>query len=232
MSEADRDRADRPVDEDEGFLQRWTRRKDAARRGVEPEAAAADQADQSAPESDLANADRAAVSATAADQEAEPEPPGDEDMPPLDSIDQGGSVAAFFSPKVSAGLRRAALRRLFSQPEFGAVDMLDDYAKDYTNRAPLGDIVTADMRYRAEQAAKRLARKLSESLQDGEGEDTRVALGDAQVQANLDATGPAEAEAEADVAGAASDQVTAPDERTARAPDTNDTDNDDDQRPA
>ena len=99
---------------------------------------------------------------------AEPEPPGDEDMPPLESIDQGGSVAAFFSPKVSEGLRRSALRRLWRQPEFSAEDLLDDYARDYTGREPLGDIVTAEMRYRAEQLRQRMERKLKEGLAESD----------------------------------------------------------------
>jgi len=154
--------------EDEGFLQRWSRRKQSALRNdevSEDEASQAPEANEEAvsAESLAADASSAELEAGSA-SEPEPEPPGDEDMPPLESIDESGSVAAFLSPRVSEGLRRAALRRLFSQPKYNVVDMLDDYAEDYSKPVALGSVVTADMRYRAEQAAKRMERKLKESL--------------------------------------------------------------------
>ncbi|HMA98296.1 MAG TPA: DUF3306 domain-containing protein [Wenzhouxiangella sp.] len=181
--------------EDEGFLQRWSRRKQASVH--EDEAADAD-ADESESESsgsqhetvkddtaqpadaDLGLQDESEVAAQ------EPEPPGDEDMPPLESIDQGGSVTPFMSPRVSEGLRRAALRRLFSQPKYNVVDMLDDYAEDYSKPVALGDIVTSDMRYRAEQAAKRMKEKLKESLAEKDAGDAEVPDGDIAASSSAD----------------------------------------------
>lgn len=154
---------------DEGFLSRWARRKQAAGYAGQDEAGTGEDSEtleqvaESPPESPEGDSD-----ATEAQPDATPEPPGDEDMPPLESIDEGGSVAAFLSPKVSASLRRTALRRLWRQPEFSGEDMLDDYALDYTKREPLGDIVTAEMKYRAEQLRKRMERKMKEGLAQDE----------------------------------------------------------------
>jgi hypothetical protein len=169
------------MSEDEGFLQRWSRRKqDALREEIEAETDPLEQPDVRDPaeandRSQAEEADAVLVEASedasdaASDPDAdEPEPPGDEDMPPLESIDQGGSIKPFMSPRVSEGLRRAALRRLFRQPKYNVVDMLDDYAEDYSKPVALGNIVTADMRYRAEQAAKRMARIYKESTSEQE----------------------------------------------------------------
>jgi len=100
------------------------------------------------------------------DPEPEPLPPGDEDMPPLDSIDAGGPVDAFFSPRVSESLRQAALQRLFRQPKLNVIDGLDDYCEDYRNFTALGNVVPAEMRYRIEQTARRLAQKMEDALND------------------------------------------------------------------
>ena len=161
-----------PSEDGESFLQRWSRRKHRAARDEQ-------QADtgESGPGADGPAADSAAAPAeirseseVPAKETPEPEPPGDDDMPPLDSIDQGGSVRDFFSPNVSKKLRGAALKRLFSQPEFSAPDLLEEYAGDYSKPTPLGDTVTAEMRYRAEQALKFAERKLKAAAEQA-GED-------------------------------------------------------------
>lgn len=172
--------------EDEGFLQRWSRRKQSALRDDEVSEDEASEAPEAADEPGTAGDASAADAAAGPDPETasgpgvEPEPPGDEDMPPLESIDEGGSVAAFLSPRVSEGLRRAALRRLFRQPKYNVVDMLDDYAEDYSKPVALGSIVTADMRYRAEVAAKRMERKLKESLADQDEATDAVAASESE----------------------------------------------------
>ena len=53
-----------------------------------------------------------------------------------------------------------ALRKLFHLPQFNFRDGLDDYAEDYTNFEPLGDIITADMRHRMERELKALKDRL------------------------------------------------------------------------
>jgi hypothetical protein len=80
----------------------------------------------------------------------------DADMPPLESLGEDSDYRGFLSPKVSEALRKAALRKLFRQSRFNAVDGLDDYAEDYTSFEPLGDLVTHEMRRMLERARKAL----------------------------------------------------------------------------
>jgi len=129
--------AELPQDED--FLQRWSQRKARARAATRPEAEEADSQAQD----------------TGADLAAEA--PGDEDMPPLETLDQDSDYSGFLSPRVSEELRRLALRKLFHGPKFNITDGMDDYAGDYSKMEPLGDIVTADMRFHMERAKERLA---------------------------------------------------------------------------
>ena len=126
---------------DGDFLARWSQRKAQARTGVEPP----EPATEPVP--------------TAAHEPAEPEvAPAltDADMPPLESLDERSDYSGFLSPGVSEALRRKALAKLFHSSAFNATDGLDDYAGDFTQFAPLGNLVTAEMRHRMEQAARRL----------------------------------------------------------------------------
>lgn len=132
---------------DEGFLRRWSRRK----QGVPAEA----------------EVPAEPIGATG----SPPPPPAepvktDADMPPLDSIDEQSNVSDFLSPGVSEALRTAALRRLFRMPKFNVVDGLDDYCDDFTKFEPLGDIITADMRHRIEMAAERAKQRTEQWLAD------------------------------------------------------------------
>jgi hypothetical protein len=86
----------------------------------------------------------------------------DADMPPLESLDENADYSGFFSPKVSENLRQLALQKLFSSACFNVCDGLDDYAEDFTSFEKLGGVMTADLRYRMEQEAKRAAEKVKQ----------------------------------------------------------------------
>jgi hypothetical protein len=132
--------------DEQGFLRRWSRRKQES----------LDERDEDA-------------SATAP-VEAAP-PPTDEDMPPIDSLTEESDFTGFLSPGVSEELRKLALRKLFHGAAFNLRDGLDDYDQDFTSFTKLGDVVTADLRYRLEQEARRLAE--SEPRREaGEGDET------------------------------------------------------------
>lgn len=189
------DKSEADVDEgrdDEPFLRRWTRRKSGAAVNPElpepelPESELPDGADQAAGEQAGEAAD---VEGAVPDAAENREHKSDEDMPPLESIDEGGSVAEFFSPGVSQGLRRAALRRLFAQSKLPVGDDLDDYAGDYTNFTNLGDLVTNEMRHRFEVIRQRLARREEERLAE-----TDLASGAATPQNSTEDTDPADLE--------------------------------------
>lgn len=63
----------------------------------------------------------------------DPPPP----LPPLDRLSFESDFRAFMHPKVEDGLRRAALKKLFSDPRFNIMDGLDVYIDDYNKFEPL-----------------------------------------------------------------------------------------------
>lgn len=131
------------IEQPDGFLSRWSKRKEQAR---------SDQDSQTADEESIG------TSVLDVDEPSAPTPEpvkSDEDMPPLESLDEGSDISEFFSPGVSETLRKAALRKFFHLPSFNIVDGLDDYDDDFTTFEALGDIITADMRHQEELAKER-----------------------------------------------------------------------------
>ena len=138
------------------FLSRWARRKRTARAGGDPDAVAGEvsggQAELAIPAQTSAD-----MPAVVDDSEAEAPTvdPTDDDMPPVESINEDTDMSGFFSPKVSQALKKAALKKFFHSPMFNVVDGLDDYDDDFRNFEALGDIITSDMRTQMERKAKR-----------------------------------------------------------------------------
>ncbi|MFW2374356.1 MAG: DUF3306 domain-containing protein [Gammaproteobacteria bacterium] len=123
----------------EDLLQRWSRRKIMT---------------QSAEAVDVA-ADLALVQPMTAQHQANKT---DADMLPLEQLTEDSDYSDFLCSGVSDALRKLALRKLFHMPVMNVVDGLDDYAEDYTNFAPLGDIVPHEMKRMLErEKAKQLA---------------------------------------------------------------------------
>ena len=133
-----------------GFLSRWSRRKAIQSRGVrlpdEPaapqpvavpvvarEAPAALRSVQDAqPE---AGAEAHAEAATEAPERAPAKPP-----PTLDDVaalTRDADFSRFVAPGVDDGVKRAALRKLFSDPHYNVMDGLDTYIGDYNTPDPL-----------------------------------------------------------------------------------------------
>jgi hypothetical protein len=151
--------SEEPADEkelqDEPFLARWSRRKQDA---AEPEVAAELPAEVAA---------------------EEPAALTDADMPPLESLDENSDYQGFFSPKVTEALRQQALQKLFRSSCFNVCDGLDDYAEDFTHFEKLGNVVTAELRFRLQEEAKRVAEKAkAEALAE---EESVPEAGDRQV---------------------------------------------------
>lgn len=59
------------------------------------------------------------------------------ELPPLDKLTFESDYRGFLHPKVDEDLRRAALRKLFSDPHFSAIDMMDVYLDDYSRSDPI-----------------------------------------------------------------------------------------------
>ena len=130
---------DRMSAESESFLARWSRRKLAAERTAErpAESVAPDEA-AALPPSDGSQegVEGAPVPATAA--QAEPAATTEVPLPPIESLDGLRSdYEAFFQQPVAEELRRAALKKLFADPHFNQMDMMDVYVDDYTQFEPL-----------------------------------------------------------------------------------------------
>jgi hypothetical protein len=134
---------------EEDFVARWSRRKQAAR-AEQQHAEAADPSSESG-----------------AEQKAPRSVMTDADMPALALLGADSDLSPFFSAGVSEELRRQALRRVFSQPRFNVVDGLDDYAGDYRSFRPLGDLVTAGLRWHRQRIAAR-AHEASDTVDQAE----------------------------------------------------------------
>jgi hypothetical protein len=68
----------------------------------------------------------------------EPTPTTEVPLPPIESLDGLRSdYHAFFQQPIADELRHAALKKLFADPHFNKMDMLDVYVDDYTQFEPL-----------------------------------------------------------------------------------------------
>ena len=178
--------ADKPGgDGEETFLERWSRLKTS---GEAPEA-------RGEPPAAGDSVNEAGASGMA------DEPPAltDADMPDLDTINEHSDVSGFLSAGVSEGLRRKALRKLFTGAKFNIRDGLDDYDDDFRSFPALGGIVTADMRHHLErkiEAAKAMAEKKLANMGGGASDAPGVTDGAGEETAGAGESGPAAADGE------------------------------------
>jgi len=68
------------------------------------------------------------------------------ELPPVDQLTIDSDFRGFFHPKVDETLRRAALKKLFSDPHFNIMDGLDTYIDDYSQPNPLPAAMLAQLR--------------------------------------------------------------------------------------
>ena len=167
--------------EQENFLSRWSRRKQIAKDEAllaEPE----EPLKEVSLEADL-DADQA-LEVQAVDQELEPEPAlTDEDMPPIESLNEESDFSMFMSRGVSDELRNLALKKLFKAAVFNVRDGLDEYDEDYTSFEKLGDIVTCDMKHAIEMEAKKKLEKEAELMNEDDVEQDEIEMDDPDTEA-------------------------------------------------
>ncbi|MGQ0750702.1 MAG: DUF3306 domain-containing protein [Betaproteobacteria bacterium] len=111
--------------EGEPFLSRWSRRKDEARRDAQEPPSKPVEAKGPVPQ-----------------------------LPPLDQLKFESDYRGFLHPKVSDDMRRAALKKLFSDPHFNVMDGLDVYIDDYSKSDPIPAAMLAGLR-QAQQILER-----------------------------------------------------------------------------
>lgn len=114
----------------EDFLSRWSRRKVEARSDVPAEVPAAPRVESPEPAQSL---------------EAVPSPAEQPALPAVESLTPDSDFAPFMDPKVDGGVRRQALKTLFSDPRFNVMDMMDVYVDDYSKPDPLPESWLAKM---------------------------------------------------------------------------------------
>jgi hypothetical protein len=200
----------------EPFLRRWARLKaDPAAREDEPV--------PEPPAPPPAEKDAAAGQDEGAEAPREQLPPTDEDLPPLESLDEHSDYSGCMSPRVSEALRKQALRKLFRSQKFNYICELDDYIDDYTSFPALGDVVTADMKH----AAERLLKKQLEA----EEADAAAAAAAAEEEAGA-APDAADAPGNEAMAAAGPDGTEQPGDASGDAPETDTDPSEDKQRDA
>ncbi|MBI2509717.1 MAG: DUF3306 domain-containing protein [Betaproteobacteria bacterium] len=102
----------------EAFLSRWSRLKEETKQPPP----------QKAPE-----------------KAVDPRAPAPE-LPPLDKLTFDSDYRGFFHPKVDEGMRRAALKKLFTDPRFNVMDGLDTYIDDYSKSDPIPAAMLAGLK--------------------------------------------------------------------------------------
>ncbi|MBK8741970.1 MAG: DUF3306 domain-containing protein [Betaproteobacteria bacterium] len=130
----------RPAPENERFLSRWSRLKRA--QAADAEAPAAERPDAAPPAvpSPVASpgvttsASSASFSTSATVAPAAPVAPA---LPAIDTLTMDSDYGQFFQPKVPEALKRAAVKKLFTDPHFNIMDGLDTYIDDYSKPDPI-----------------------------------------------------------------------------------------------
>ena len=123
--------------EDRGFLSRWSRRK--LQTGTDSVPAA--EPVSPAPDKDEELAAVSEPIAALADDQSPP-PTLDE----LQALDHTADLTRFIAKDVDEGVRRAALRKLFADPQFNVMDGLDTYIDDYNTPSPVPPGLLARLR--------------------------------------------------------------------------------------
>ena len=127
----------------DGFLGRWAKRKEAVRKG-EAVADAPEQAERAvAPPPPLPATPQASPRGGGSEHppvQEETGRPAAEPPPTLEDVQSlapGADVSRFVRADVAPEVKNAALKKLFADPHFNAMDGLDVYIDDYNKADPL-----------------------------------------------------------------------------------------------
>ncbi|MBX3609250.1 MAG: DUF3306 domain-containing protein [Hydrogenophaga sp.] len=133
--------------DDEGFLSRWSRRKQAQRSGQPVADQPLDPVQPIAPPSRVQGASPATVTTPVADGPVA-EPPPEAPPPTLQEAEQltpESDFRRFVGSDVPSEVRNAAVKKLFADPHFNVMDGLDIYIDDYSLPSPLSKVEMAKM---------------------------------------------------------------------------------------
>ena len=144
------------VSEDDGFLSRWSRRKVQVKAGVvpveavepvEPMPVVTDAAPKLQPIPNAPVADGPVTAPVTSAPETLPPPPP---PPPLTMDDVAlltpqSDYARFVAPNVDENVKRAAMKKLFTDPHYNIMDGLDTYIDDYGRPDPIPESMLRQM---------------------------------------------------------------------------------------
>jgi len=136
----------------------------------------------------------ASVNAVPEPKEKDELSPTSADLPPLDSLNFESDFGAFMRAKVDESVRRAALKKLFSDPRFNVMDGLDVYIDDYSKEDPIPPGLLAQLQHakttlfgpRSEEKTEE-ERGLSQGTQPGAGTQSLPASSDEPPQDHCEA---------------------------------------------
>lgn len=137
---------------DEKFLSRWSRLKRDTLVAEPDGARQTAQADLPGAKAPLQRQEKEAIGESAPPQ-----------LPPVDELTLDSDFRGFFHPKVDEDIKRAALKKLFSDPHFNVMDGLDTYIDDYSISDPLPVEMLAQMR-----SAQKIFKWARNELEEGE----------------------------------------------------------------
>lgn len=66
-------------------------------------------------------------------------------LPPVDELTPESDFTGFMHPKVDDALRRAALKKLFSDPHFNVPDPYEPFSGDWTGAEPISEEMLATL---------------------------------------------------------------------------------------
>lgn len=131
-------------DEPRPFFARWSQRKAQARSGVMPEEPAVPVAPVVVPtESERELVPSSAPEGKRIETASQPVP-----LPTMDdvaSLTRASDYSRFVAPGVDAGVRNAAMKKLFTDPHFNVMDRLDIYIDDYSQPDPIPESMLRQM---------------------------------------------------------------------------------------
>jgi uncharacterized protein DUF3306 len=180
------------VDDNETFLSRWSRRKLEAKEDAPAGTPQAAELDATAP--------------------AAPRPKATEPLAAETSEGISPEYREFFDPRVDEMLRRTALKKLFSDPQFNVMDGLDTYIDDYSKPDPIPEAMLRQLN----QAKDLFLFDDEKQASERAGDEASAAAGEAARAAQVPAADtttlpePPSASASDEDAGAAASAVAAP----------------------
>ena len=173
----------------EGFLDRWSRLKEAG----------------DAPEVETPEAEPSPAAAAAVDERSDAEILAELGLPDPDDLTLGDDVAGFMSKSVPDRLRRRALRQLWrANPVLANLDGLVEYGEDYTDSAMV--VENLQTLYQVGKGMF-VEPDVADEAEEGDDAPSEVAEPESETQETDDTPEIADASNESEVAAGADDQA-------------------------